>query len=216
MGTKLWAYLKKYSFLLLANIFGLYLFAKMAEDVIEKEFIVVVDRWISIHINVLHTPMLNEIMIELTDLNGGVGILVFSLLFAAGAAYFKWYRDLWFYILSVGGAAAAFVTIKLIVQRVRPESGLLNVTGYSFPSGHATMSMSMAAALYFILSKRVHGTVWHLLLLLVCMTWPLMIAASRVYLDVHWLSDVIAGLGLGLFWVTLVILFFEWKYDGRS
>ncbi|WP_295417678.1 phosphatase PAP2 family protein [Sulfurovum sp.] len=216
MGTKLIALLKKHPFLIVANLFGLYLFSKMAEDVIEKEFILVIDRWISIHVNALQTPVLNSWMIALTHMNGGMGILVFSAVVMVILVYLKWYRDLWFYLVTVIGSATAFMIIKSIVGRLRPGSEVIEVSGYAFPSGHATMASAMSAALYFILVKRVDSVILKTVLLLACITWPLMIAASRVYLDVHWLSDVIAGLGLGLFWTTLVALFFEWRDNGRS
>ena len=204
--SKIFAILYKNKWLAGFNLLGLYLFAKMAEDVIEKEYILVIDRWISIHINEVQTPMLNKLMIMLTSLDDGISILTFSIGIMLFLAYKKWYRDFWFYLLSVGGATIVFISIKLIVQRVRPGSDLLHVSGYSFPSGHATMATAVALTIYFIFSKRVYFASHHMLLLFVCAAWVFIISFSRVYLDVHWLSDVIAGFGLGLFWVTLLIL----------
>lgn len=206
MRTKILEFLYRNKWLAGFNLFGLYLFTKMAEDVIEKEYILVIDRWISIHINDVQTPLLNELMIMLTNLYNGVGIFTFSIGSILFLAYKKWYSDLWFYLLSVGGSAMAFTSIKLIVQRVRPGSDLFHVSGYSFPSGHATMVTAVALAVYFILAKRVHLASLRMLLLFVCVAWIFIISFSRVYLDVHWLSDVIAGFGLGLFWVTLLAL----------
>jgi membrane-associated phospholipid phosphatase len=204
MGAKILGFIKRNKWLIGFNLLGIYLFVKMAEDVIDKEYILVIDRWISIHINDVHTPLLNELMIILTSLNGGVGIVTFSICSILFLAYKKWYSDLWFYLLSVGGAAIAFKSIKLIVQRVRPGSDLLHVASYSFPSGHATMATAVALAVYFIFAKRVHLASLRMLLLIVCAAWIFIISFSRVYLDVHWLSDVIAGFGLGLFWITLL------------
>ncbi len=206
MGAKILGFLYRKKWLAGFNLLGLYLFAKIAEDVIEKEYILVIDRWISIRINDVQTPIFNDLMIMLTSLNGGVGIFTFSVGSILFLAYKKWYRDLWFYLLSVGGAAIAFTSIKLIVQRGRPGSDLLHVSGYSFPSGHAMMVTAMSLAVYFILAKRVHLASLRMLLLFVCVTWIFIISFSRVYLDVHWLSDVVAGFGFGLFWVTLLTM----------
>lgn len=73
------------------------------------------------------------------------------------------------------------------------------------------MATAMALSVYLILAKRVHSIGLKLLLLLSCIVWPIIIAFSRVYLDVHWFSDVISGIGLGVFWVTLVELINRFK-----
>ncbi len=194
------------------NILGLYLFVKMAEDVIEKEYILVIDRWIETHVNAMQTPLLTNFMVALTNFNGAMGIFIFSILMILFLIYKRWYNDLLFYIFSVFGANIAFIVIKMIVQRARPSSDILTITTHSFPSGHATMATAMSLAVYFILAKRVHSIGLQLLLLVSCIVWPVIIAFSRVYLDVHWLSDVIAGIGLGLFWVTLIVLIHRLKH----
>lgn len=204
--SKIFAILYKNKWLAGFNLLSLYLFAKMAEDVIEKEYILVIDRWISLHINDVHTPILNTLMIMLTRFDGWVGILAFSIGFTLFIVYKKWYRDLLYYLISVGGATITFTLIKLIVQRVRPGSDLLHVASYSFPSGHATMATAVALSVYFIFAKRVHLASLRILLLFVCVVWVFIVSFSRVYLDVHWLSDVIAGFGLGLFWITLLTI----------
>lgn len=206
MKTKVLTFLLKNKVLISMNILGFYLFVKMAEDVSKKEYILVIDRWIETTINAMQTPLLTKFMVALTDFNGETGIFIFSLFMVLLLIYKRWYDDLLFYILSVSGANIAFIAIKMIVQRDRPSSDILSITTHSFPSGHATMATAMSLALYLILAKRVHSTGLQLLLLIGCIVWPVMIAFSRVYLDVHWLSDVIAGIGLGLFWVTFIML----------
>lgn len=188
------------------NILGFYLFAKMAEDVVEKEYILVVDRWTESSVNAIQTPLWNTLMVTLTNFNGAMGIFIFSLCMMLLLTYKRWYNDLIFYSVSVFGANIAFIAIKLIVQRARPSSDILSITTHSFPSGHATMATAMALAFYFIFATRVSSLGVRSALWIGCIVWPLIIAFSRVYLDVHWLSDVIAGIGLGLFWVTSIVL----------
>ncbi len=206
MKSKLLTLLFKNKVLILMNILGFYLFAKMAEDVIEKEYILVIDQWIDTFINAIQTPLLTQIMVALTHFNGAMGIFIFSLFMILFLIYKRWYNDLLFYIFSVFGANIAFIVIKMIVQRARPSSDILAITTHSFPSGHATMATAIALTIYFIFVKRVHSIGLQLVLLIGCIVWPVIIAFSRVYLNVHWLSDVIAGIGLGLFWVTLIAL----------
>jgi undecaprenyl-diphosphatase len=100
-----------------------------------------------------------------------------------------------------------FVGIKLLVERTRPLLKLINEQGFSFPSGHSTMSMAMALSIYFIFINKIPSYKGRVALLLFAMFWPILIAFTRVYLNVHWLSDVVAGLTLGIFWVTVVLSF---------
>ncbi|UPT76782.1 phosphatase PAP2 family protein [Sulfurovum sp. XGS-02] len=211
MKTRVLTFILQNKVVIIMNILGFYLFAKMAEDVTEKESILVIDRWVETYINTIQTPLWNTFMVTLTHFNGAMGIFIFSLCMILFLIYKRWYNDLLFYILSVSGANIAYIAIKLIVQRARPSSELLSIATSSFPSGHATMATAMALALYFILAKRVNTIALRSLLLISCIVWPLIIAFSRVYLDVHWFSDVITGIGLGVFWVTLVELINRFK-----
>jgi undecaprenyl-diphosphatase len=211
MKSKVLTFLLKNKALIMINILGFYLFSKMAEDVIEKEYILLIDRWIDTFINAIQNKLLTKFMVTLHNFNGAMGIVVFSLCMILLLLYKRWYNDLLFYIFSVFGANIAFIVIKMIVQRGRPSSDILAITTHSFPSGHATMATAMALAFYFIFDKRVHSIGLQLLLWIGCIVWPVIIAFSRVYLDVHWLSDVIAGIGLGLFWVTLIALIHRFK-----
>jgi hypothetical protein len=87
--------------LLTVNLFGFYLFGKMAEDVIEEELIIAVDRWISVHISAVQTPLLNDVMILLTQMNGLTGISLFSLVVMAVLFYKRWFADLVLYLFGV-------------------------------------------------------------------------------------------------------------------
>jgi len=121
--------------------------------------------------------------------------------------YKKWYKDRIFYLLSFSGAAVLFLSIKQMVARARPHSDLIDVINYSFPSGHSTLTMTTALLVYFIFVKRLSSSLAKNVFLFVCIVWPILVALTRVYLNVHWLSDVIAGLALGVFLVTFMSLF---------
>lgn len=211
MKTKVVAFLLKNKAVITMNILGFYLFATMADEVTEKEYILMIDRWIETYIHTIQTPVLTTLMVTLTNFNGAMGIFIFSLVMMLFLIYKRWYNDLLFYFFSVLGANIAYISIKMIVQRDRPSSDILSITTYAFPSGHATMATAMALAVYLILAKRVHSIALRSVLWTSCIVWPLIIAFSRVYLDVHWLSDVVAGIGLGVFWVTMIVLIQRFK-----
>lgn len=107
--------------------------------------------------------------------------------------------------LSLGGAILISGTVKLLVSRPRPPvEHLQAVTGSSFPSGHATQASAFWVSLVFAIpaagaSQKLTRVAAGLALLLV-----LAVAASRVYLGVHYPSDVVAGMLLGTGWATYV------------
>ncbi len=142
----------------------------------------------------------------LTNLNGVIGTGIFTVLFSLYLLKKKYYADLKFYLTSFFLASAVFEGIKFWIGRARPELKIIDELGYSFPSGHSTMSMTMALALYFIFSEKMQQVSHRRLLLLAVLLWPFMIVSTRLYLNVHWLSDTLAGMSLGVFCTTLMMM----------
>jgi undecaprenyl-diphosphatase len=98
--------------------------------------------------------------------------------------------------------------IKDLVDRARPTlNPIAHTLGPSFPSGHASTAASFYAALALILARR-RGPRTRALLAGGAGGIAVAVAASRVLLDVHWLSDVIAGLMLGWAWFSLCAVAF--------
>ncbi len=161
--------------------------------------------------HLLREPCFDPIVKMITDINGIFGAAIFSVLVVVLFAWLKWYRDIVFYLSVTLGATGVFVLIKQLVVRSRPESAIIEIGGYSFPSGHTTMATAMAFALYFILSEKTQNRTVKACLFLIALGWSLLIASTRLYLGVHWFSDVVGGFGLGLFWVTAVGLLFPMK-----
>lgn len=212
MPVRVFKYLKTYPLRVTLNFLSVTLFFVMLKFVLDKNVSFVWDEKIRPLINTIRTPQLDHWVELFSDLNSTVGVVLFSLLVVIIFIFNKWFKDIKFYLISVIGAVIAYISIKLIVQRIRPSLAIVDIGGYSFPSGHTTLATTISLALYFIFVKKLHSETLKILLLFICISWPLMIAASRVYLDVHWLSDVIAGLCLGVFWVTLLTFFFKKSY----
>ncbi len=167
-----------------------------------------VDLWVSTRIPAIQSDNLTKIIIFLTNINGLLGSAILSSLVIFFLLYKKYYLELKFYLLALLGASALFSVIKLLVERVRPALKIINEQGFSFPSGHSTMSMAIALSLYFIFVTKISSSSGRVALLFLALLWPILISFSRVYLNVHWLSDTFAGFFLGIFWVTLLALLF--------
>jgi len=191
---------------LLINIFGLYLFFKMAEDVMDLELITKMDMWIYSHITGLYTPLLNKTMIFITSWGSFIPFTCTLVFMGAFLIYKRYFRDLFFLSFSIIGSSSLMYMVKNIVQRPRPEHFLVKVSGYSFPSGHATLATAISFGIYLILKDKMKRK---RSLLFFCLVIPILISFSRIYLNIRYLSDVIAGIGLGLFWVSLLAIIYE-------
>ena len=100
--------------------------------------------------------------------------------------------------------------LKLSFQRLRPEVPLLEkVNGFSFPSGHSLMSMTFYGSMIYIVWKEIK-TIWLRNIIIVILGLLIFfIGYSRVYLRVHYASDVIAGFAVGFAWLLLA----SWVMD---
>jgi len=108
-------------------------------------------------------------------------------------------------VVTWGGALGLYNLVKHFVHRPRPPAAiwLTKVTSTSFPSGHATQSLATFLALAFVAAALAAGAG------MVAKGLALVLAAgigcSRVYLGVHWTTDVIAGWLIGAAWITIVL-----------
>lgn len=104
--------------------------------------------------------------------------------------------------LFVGISALVSVLMKHFIHRLRPENMLVNETGFSFPSGHSITAVILFGLIcYYAIFKfkLIEKEFNKIILYFVSVLFILLIGLSRVYLNVHWFSDVLAGWFLGLF-----------------
>ena len=107
--------------------------------------------------------------------------------------------------------------LKRLIQRQRPPDPLVDgITNYSFPSGHAFMSVAFYGLLIWYATIYIH-TKWRRRMLIFFLL--LVIAAigfSRIYLRVHYATDVIAGICAGFVWLDFCLWFIDKKQSSRS
>ena len=95
---------------------------------------------------------------------------------------------------------------KFILQRPRPtEYGIINEVGYSFPSGHSMVSMAFYGLLIYFIYKYVKNKYVKAILIILLSLLIIMIGISRIYLGVHYTSDVIAGFLFSLSYLIIYI-----------
>lgn len=157
------------------------------------------------------SPALTSVMKFFTDIGSGlpvVAITIAIMLFL----YFvlKHRRELILFVFVLGGSEVLNVVLKAVFRRERPTvHRLIAESGFSFPSGHSMGAFSLYGILAFLLWK--HIPVWwgRTLIILVCVALILAIGISRVYLGVHYPSDVLAGYLASGFWLGASI----WSYQ---
>lgn len=159
---------------------------------------------------------LPETMRDITSLGGGMIIALFTLAVAGYLWLRKKYQPLILLIVTVIGGGVLDFALKLIVGRGRPTvvSHFVNVDSFSFPSGHSLMSMAVYLVLAAILSPQLPDRRARVYIVAFALFLTCSIGISRVYLGVHYPSDVLGGWCIGLAWATLCS-FVAWYIERR-
>ena len=202
--------LRIHKMLLLALLAGLVLpwvvFVHVAEVVWEAGGFAG-DRQILEWLHAHAAPALDQLALALTAAGDPLPMGILAALATAGLAVWSTRPQAWFFGLSVGGAMLLNVAVKAVVARLRPAlwPSLKPAFYYSFRSGHAMGAAALATALGFLLWP--HRGRW-----LAWVPGPLFalgVGWSRVYLGVHYPSDVLAGWAGSVGWVAALHVLFS-------
>ena len=111
-------------------------------------------------------------------------------------------------LISVVGAYGTVAILKILIERPRPPLDMQAIieTGYSFPSGHSVAAMSMYGFLAYLLYRDTTSRTVRWLTVSVASALILLVGWSRLYLGVHYLSDVLAGFLVGAAFLYLAII----------
>jgi membrane-associated phospholipid phosphatase len=182
---------------------GVWLFVGVLEDVVTRDPLVHLDQVVFAALQKLRTGWVDDLMIAATEL--GSAMVAVSVIAAVSAvlALKRCWRTLAYWLTAVGFAQALVWVLKITLERARPVAMYDGADRFSFPSGHAASSIVLYGFLAFLLMREEKATVrWTISLMATGLVG--LIAFSRLYLGAHWLSDVLASLGLGTAWVALL------------
>ena len=149
------------------------------------------------------SPALNAFFIAFTELGGVIVVTVTALLLTAYFLLKSHYIKAYLIAMGIGGVAAMNLLLKSLFERARPDlwEWIVTETHTSFPSGHATASMALAICGVFL----VWHTKWRAVAICGAVAYVLLIGFSRLYLGVHFPTDIIGGWLIGAGWMSLVI-----------
>lgn len=161
-------------------------------------------------------PVRTEIVIAITRIGNVLGQVAIAIIITAALVLRKkWRTGLWYGLNALIGAAGLNQLMKEFFKRVRPDEidHLIEQGGYSFPSGHSMGSMILFGSLLFVIIRYINSRtkdwlVGKIVLGVAIMILILLIGLSRIYLGVHYPSDVIGGFSLGLSFLLFSIAVF--------
>jgi undecaprenyl-diphosphatase len=147
----------------------------------------------------------------MTIIGGPAGLAVLLTIIGIVLAVRRRWRWLIYLAVSAGGGSILNLELKRYFARARPVAAemLRRANGYSFPSGHAMGSAVAFGALSYLAFRAIKN--WPAKTAVIAFFYTLVaaIALSRVYLGVHWISDVLAGVTVGTVWVTTTTVAYE-------
>ncbi|MBW4435151.1 MAG: phosphatase PAP2 family protein [Pelatocladus maniniholoensis HA4357-MV3] len=201
---------------LLLSALALWVFAQIADEVLEQEtqrF----DQSILLAIRQMHTPIGDRVMLGITFLGEPVFLLLICLGIAIRLLYIHRRSQATTLGIAAVGAIGLNYLIKVLFGRVRPQlwNRIVDVGQYSFPSGHAMISLVIYGFIGYLIAKRYRR--WRAWIFTFTMILIIAIGFSRLYLGVHWPTDVIAGYAAGVVWLMTCILSLEtWRIYRKS
>ncbi len=190
-------------------------FLGLAQDIIFLDHFVKVDTRIMNLVSNLRDIQTAKFFLFFTYLGNvqviaSLGVVVLAVLALSG----KW-RMVKLFFASVISGEFLYYFIKLLIHRTRPDISfsLIPRDGYAFPSGHATSSIIFYGMLGFLLWHLFRKRWQKILITLLVIAVIFTVGFSRIYLGVHWTSDVLAGWSLGL--AVLILFIAIYKKRGK-
>jgi len=185
------------------------MFVRITRELIEGD-VAAMDSAILLAVAKDRTPWLTIAAVDVTALGSTTLVVLFS---AFTLLVLLVSRDrmgaLQLLAASAGAGILTFVT-KNIIERIRPAEAerLIVVSGFSYPSGHSVSASALYLTIAIIAGRYVRRSGARAAIFLAVSAVIVMIGASRVYLGVHYATDVVSGLSLGAAWALLLAGFF--------
>ena len=188
-----------------------WIFANLAEDVVNHEPLTITDADFSNWLHVHQTSWLTDLLLVITNLHSTLGITILTVPVAVYLWRRRSRRRIIGLIVTIYGGMLLNVWLKVIFQRARPhfDDPLLTLTSYSFPSGHTMAATVFYGVLCAIILPRVSAGRWKVITILAAIFMIALVGFSRIYLGVHYLSDVIGAMLEGAAWLTICLTAFE-------
>ena len=184
-------------------IFAVGLSAMLIGAVMNGSSLVGMDLTVLNSLKSLHTPWADNLMLVSSRLADDAVITTLIIAVALFMALQRHWRSLMYWLAAAGFALLASSALKYGLQIPRPPNEVPGLGPYSFPSGHTLRAVVVFGFLAVIIARSMREN-WRWLPYGLAGMIILLVALARLYLGVHWLSDILGSITLGICWVTIL------------
>ena len=189
---------------LISCLLIIYVVAQISDDVLDQEAFAF-DKAILLWIHSFANPTLDRIMNIITSFNNPDFVTIVA---GVGLLLLLWKRcfpEAKIFVIDCAGGVILSYGLKSVFGKVRPDlwQSAITEVSFSYPSGHALGSTVLYGFLAYLFATRFPQFSWLIYLLAVALIGA--VGLSRLYLGVHWPTDIIGGYGIGFLWLTFCI-----------
>lgn len=181
-----------------------YVVAEISNEVLEKEAFAF-DQTILLWIHSWANPVLDRLMQTITRLNDPDVVSIIAAVALISLLWQRCYPEAKIFVINCAGGVILSYGLKSVFGKVRPDlwQSAIEEVSFSYPSGHALGSTVLYGFLAYLFATRFPHL--SLLIYLIAIILIGIIGISRLYLGVHWPTDIIGGYGIGFLWLTFCI-----------
>jgi undecaprenyl-diphosphatase len=204
----------KFSLWLGAALLAFAFFIKLTSELLEHE-VSGLDRTILIGFAKARVPWLTVMAVDLTALGSITLVVLISIIAFCALLLLKDRMAALQLVIASAGAGILTTVVKNYIDRTRPAevSQLVQVSGFSYPSGHSLAAASLYLTVAILVCRHLQRTGHKIAILTMTIAIILLVGVSRIYLGVHYPSDVASGILLGTAWALLLggAFRFSWR-----
>ncbi|MBU5346461.1 phosphatase PAP2 family protein [Paenibacillus lautus] len=216
-GQKLHLTSGRQRWIFLISIISLIGFVTLAA-LVKRQSLATFDLAILTTVQAWEQPLITDIAIGLSFI-GSIGpVIVLCLIVIAVLYWVLGHRmEILLLIVVVFGSSILNLLLKWVFQRARPDiHRLIEITGYSYPSGHSMVAFSFYSVLAYLLWRHIDSRAGRGILISISVTMILGIGLSRVYLGVHYPSDIVGGYLAACAWLAFLVRSYEKRMGKRA
>lgn len=185
---------------------SLWVFLVIVDGAVTEARLSAIDQGIQEIMALILQERMTEWVVFITDLGGTRGTVIGVILVGVPLLIRRRWWSAFGLVFATAGGGLIVWGLKEFFARARPVEQLVEVGGYAFPSGHAFSAMVFFGFLIYLGQKHIRSAILQVFVTISCFAMIILIGASRVYLNVHWLTDVLGGFFAGFAWLVLSIL----------